>query len=86
LLPASAVKSRVNIIDFTSNIAKINAVGRHHPGGEARFGGTANFLFMDTHVSRLTPLQSLERRLWGAKYYSLEGYNDVPNHNPSNFP
>ncbi len=56
---------------------EINIVGRHHPGGD-KLGGTANFLYTDGHVTRTTMLETLDRREWGTKYYSLTGgHNDV---------
>jgi prepilin-type N-terminal cleavage/methylation domain-containing protein/prepilin-type processing-associated H-X9-DG protein len=57
----------------------INAVGRHHPGGNGGLGeeGTANFCFTDGHVARMTPLQSMVKRLWGDKFYSVTGTNGI---------
>lgn len=54
----------------------LNAVGRHHPGGD-RLGGTVNFLYVDGHVTRKTVLKTLEDREWGKKYYGLTGNNKV---------
>lgn len=70
-----------NVLKNAPSVSQINAVGRHHPGGEKKFGGTANFLFADTHVERLTPLQSMEQKKWGEKYYSLTGDNTIYNAN-----
>ncbi len=61
------------ISDSNSNL---NAVGRHHPGtgvGGGNFGGTSNFAFLDGHVERLHVIDTVERRLWGDKFYSLTG-------------
>jgi prepilin-type N-terminal cleavage/methylation domain-containing protein/prepilin-type processing-associated H-X9-DG protein len=52
----------------------LNAVGRHHPGGDP-LGGTANFVFVDGHAERTTVLQTMRRRLWGERFYSLTGRN-----------
>lgn len=79
LLPLAEVKDKTNILDYTSGLPQINAVGRSHPGGNSAYGGTANFLFVDTHVEKMTPLQSLVQRLWGDRYYSLTGANEVLN-------
>lgn len=51
---------------------EINMVGRHHPGGD-KLGGTANFMFCDGHVARMTVKQSLDLRLWGSALYSVTG-------------
>lgn len=55
----------------------LNAVGRHHPGGDKEFGGTANFSFADGHVERMTILQSIRERKWGDRFYSISGLNLV---------
>jgi prepilin-type N-terminal cleavage/methylation domain-containing protein/prepilin-type processing-associated H-X9-DG protein len=59
--------------------SELNAVGRHHPGGDAAGGGTTNFLFIDGHVERKTLSSTLLGRQWGNYYYSLddEGDNSV---------
>lgn len=51
----------------------IDAVGRTHPGGDKKFGGTANFVFVDGHVERMTPADSIKKRLWGNKFWTLTG-------------
>ncbi len=58
-------------------IAEINAVGRHHPGGDAYTGGTANFLYADSHVEKKSVLQTMMNWEWGLYYYSLSGANKV---------
>lgn len=55
---------------------EMNAVGRHHPGGD-RLGGSANFLYVDGHVVRKTVLQTLRAREWGERYYAVDGRNEV---------
>jgi len=52
----------------------INAVGRHHAGADRAYGGNANYVFMDGHTESLNIRQTLERNLWGDKFYSLSGY------------
>ncbi len=81
LLEFQSAKALENILDYTSGIAQINAVGRDHPGGNDKYGGTANFLFVDTHVEKMTPLQTLKQRKWGDRYYSLSGDNKIINMN-----
>ncbi len=85
LLPNKVVNLKANILDRSSGVAQINAVGRHHPGGDKRhpeFGGTANFLFCDGHVDPMTVLESVHRRRWGNRYYSLSGNSEVLNMDP----
>lgn len=55
---------------------ELNAVGRHHPGGD-KYGGTANFLYCDGHVARKTVWQTMNDREWGDRYYSVTGDNKV---------
>jgi len=80
LLPWQGVRNRTNILDHTSGLAQINAVGRHHPGGDSLYGGTANFLMGDGHGERMTVLDSLIERKWGDRYYGLSGHNLVLNY------
>ncbi len=60
----------------------LNAVGRHHPGGDSTWGGTSNFLFVDGHVERTTLLDTLRSRKWGERVYSLTGRNNRVAKNP----
>jgi len=53
-----------------------NAVGRTHGGG-GELGGTANFVYMDGHVDRKSVLETIEKRLWGDRVYSLVGDNRI---------
>ena len=52
---------------------ELNCVGRLHPGGTKSFGGSTNFAFVDAHVERMTVLESIEKRLWGDRVWSLTG-------------
>lgn len=83
LLPLTEVREKANILDHSSGIPQINAVGRHHPHANKayvkRYGGAANFLFADTHVESMTALDSVDRRQWGTHYYSISGENEVMN-------
>ena len=56
---------------------EVNSVGRHHPGGDNKYGGTANFLYVDGHVARKTILETLKDREWGHRYYGITGKNKV---------
>jgi prepilin-type N-terminal cleavage/methylation domain-containing protein/prepilin-type processing-associated H-X9-DG protein len=60
-----------------SSLGEYNAVGRHHPGGDKKYGGTANFLYVDTHVERKTVLETIKRFEWGDHYYTLSGPNAI---------
>ncbi len=53
----------------------LNAVGRTHAGGDSKYGGTANFVFVDGHVERKSVVETVRERLWGEKFYSLTGKN-----------
>jgi prepilin-type processing-associated H-X9-DG protein len=68
------------LLDADSHIPQINAVGRHHPGGDSKYGGKSNFLFVDGHAEAMTPLQSMKLRKWGDRYYSITGPNEVLYH------
>ena len=57
---------------FDTDYSEMNIVGRHHPGGD-KLGGTSNFLFTDGHVTRETIMDTLKKREWGNKYFSLTG-------------
>lgn len=66
-------RSFVSLIDSQS--PALNAVGRVHAGGDSKYGGTANFVFVDGHVQRLNVIETVRERLWGEKFYSLTGTN-----------
>jgi len=53
----------------------MNAVGRTHAGGDSKYGGAANFVFVDGHVERMGVVETIRERLWGEKFYSLTGRN-----------
>ncbi|MBK7403346.1 MAG: prepilin-type N-terminal cleavage/methylation domain-containing protein [Phycisphaerales bacterium] len=48
----------------------LNAVGRNH-------NGKANFAFVDGHVESMEVRESIEKQLWGNRFYSLTGGNRV---------
>jgi len=51
----------------------LNAVGRHHPGKKSGKGGTTNFAYVDGHVSSQTLEDTVAKRLWGDKFWSMGG-------------
>jgi prepilin-type N-terminal cleavage/methylation domain-containing protein/prepilin-type processing-associated H-X9-DG protein len=53
----------------------INAVGRQQPGAKGPYGGLSHFVFLDGHVERLSVVDTVKRRLWGDKCYSVTGPN-----------
>lgn len=54
----------------------LNAVGRHHPGStDKQYGGTANFSFVDGHVERSSVVETIRKRQWGDRFFSLSGKN-----------
>lgn len=56
----------------------LNAVGRHHPGAKSeKYGGTANFVFVDGHVERSNIAKTIEERRWGERFFSMTGNNKV---------
>jgi len=69
LLPLDEIPA--GSLDGTSN-STLNAIGRHHPGSTGN-EGTANFGFVDGHVQQLTVKQTIEKRLWGNKFWSMSG-------------
>ncbi len=50
-----------------------NVLGRHHPGGSDKMGGTSNFLKVDGSVTRKMIAETISDRDWGSQYYSLTG-------------
>ncbi len=74
--PYKQVKGTVGLLEGAAG-PETNAVGRHHPGGDAEYGGTANFLYADGHVSQKNVMETMEKREWGSRYYSLTGENTI---------
>lgn len=83
LLPLKEVRDKTNILDHTSGVSQINAIGRHHPHGNTvytkTYGGAANFLYVDGHVETMTALDSVAKRQWGDRYLSVNGENQILN-------
>jgi prepilin-type processing-associated H-X9-DG protein/prepilin-type N-terminal cleavage/methylation domain-containing protein len=75
ILPVAEIPN--GALDGTAQTT-LNAVGRHHPGGDDKsMGGRTNFAFVDGHVEQLTLLDTVQRRLWGDRFYSITGNNVV---------
>jgi prepilin-type N-terminal cleavage/methylation domain-containing protein/prepilin-type processing-associated H-X9-DG protein len=65
------------VITSKGNSGGVNAAGRQH-GGDPQYG-SANFLFVDGHVERLSYIDTIEKRMWGDRFYSMSGDNRVYN-------
>ena len=58
--------------------SQLNLIGRIHPGGKDKgYGGTTNFAFADGHAERSTLLDTIRRKRWGDRVYSVTGNNAV---------
>ena len=57
--------------------SEINAVGRHHPGGDDTRGGTTNFVYADGHTERKLVHETLDEREWGDRHYSITGDQSI---------
>lgn len=51
----------------------LNVVGRQQPGSKGPYGGSSHFVFLDGHVDRMNVVETVKKRLWGEKFYSLSG-------------
>lgn len=51
----------------------MNALGRHHSGGDKVFGGETNYIYLDGHVQKQSIISTIRDRRWGEKFYSLTG-------------
>jgi len=58
---------------YGGGMSTANAIGRHHPGGDSKWGGTANFAYADGHVERKNISETLINKEWGDVYTTLEG-------------
>ncbi len=72
----ASVENGVGLID-NPGVSEMNAVGRHHPGGDNYSGGAANFLYADGHVEKKGVLTTLMNREWGNRYHAITGNNKV---------
>lgn len=61
------------------NLFMLNVAGRSHPGkGDKRVeGGNGVYAFVDGHVETMHVKDTIRKRLWGDRYYSLTGANKV---------
>lgn len=62
--------------DMVASKTTLNVVGRHHPGGDPNIGSSA-FVFFDGHAEQMTVVDSISKRLWGNRYFSISGENLV---------
>lgn len=51
----------------------LNAVGRQHKGKKDKKGGGCNFVFVDGHAELYTVSETITKRLWGDRFYSITG-------------
>ena len=75
LLPYDDIKDVPGLINGSKG-PEVNAVGRHHPGGD-EFGGTTNFLYVDGSVARTTIFTTMKERHWGDRFYSITGNQEL---------
>ncbi len=77
---SSFIRDVTNVAEGSSNDERpganpFNMVARHH-GGKGEYG-SANFAFVDGHVDRMSVVESVQKNLWGDRFYSLTGNNRV---------
>jgi prepilin-type N-terminal cleavage/methylation domain-containing protein len=77
----SAILNTADIPPFmmdSPTISMLNAVGRSHPGrGKPADGGTAQHGFVDGHVEQMHVKDTIRKRLWGEKFFSISGPNGI---------
>ena len=59
--------------EIDSGVSVLNAVARHHTGGDSEYGGSTYFVFVDGHTDRKTLIETVKNRNWGEKFYSITG-------------
>lgn len=64
------------VID-TASESTLNAVGRHHPGSKTSKGGQSNFAFVDGHVEQSTLVETIRKKRWGDRFWSITGDDRV---------
>jgi prepilin-type N-terminal cleavage/methylation domain-containing protein/prepilin-type processing-associated H-X9-DG protein len=57
--------------EINNELTRLNAVGRHHGSGRA------NYAFVDGHVGLMSLRETVKERLWGDRFYSISGNNEV---------
>lgn len=60
-------KSELGDSEIVNPSSILNAIGRHHPGDRS------NYSFADGHCETLSIRDTIEKRLWGERVYSLTG-------------
>lgn len=73
VLTSEQLGANPNNLISESQPSNLNAVGRQQPGSKGPYGGMSHFVFVDGHVDRMNVVDTLKKRLWGDKYYSLTG-------------
>jgi len=68
---------------ITNAFSGLMSVGRHHSGKD-EVGGSANFVFVDGHVENSFVTQTIRKRQWGDKFWSVSGDNVVDQVTPEN--
>jgi prepilin-type N-terminal cleavage/methylation domain-containing protein/prepilin-type processing-associated H-X9-DG protein len=63
--------------DIKENDFGLNFDGAPVMSVASRFGGKANFAFVDGHVEMKTLLETIEQGLWGDRFWSITGPNEV---------
>jgi len=81
LLPAMELRGKTDLLAVDPQVSGVNAVGRSHFTSDReyndKYGGGANFLYADAHARLIPTLETLRRRQWGRRYYSISGSNRV---------
>ncbi|MCU0688230.1 MAG: prepilin-type N-terminal cleavage/methylation domain-containing protein [Phycisphaerales bacterium] len=72
LLPTSQILNNPSDL-WQTTPSDLNLVGRQQPGSKGEFGGMSHFAFADGHVERLNVQDTLKRRLWGDRLWSVTG-------------
>ena len=64
-------------VEESSGLPLLNLMGRTHRGKEDGSGGAANAGFADGHVQITTVLETIEKKWWGTRFFTLTGDNRV---------
>jgi prepilin-type N-terminal cleavage/methylation domain-containing protein/prepilin-type processing-associated H-X9-DG protein len=65
-------------IEDTSGVPLLNLMGRTHKGrNDGKSGGSANCAFVDGHVQQMSVIETIEKKAWGSRFFSLTGDNRV---------
>ena len=68
IVPEDEIENATGLVSDTQapGSSQLNAVGRH-------YNGRVNYAFLDGHVSRLELTETIEKEMWGDRFYSLTG-------------